>query len=387
MMSNRAKILIVDDEPFNVDYLEQELEDLDYDTVSAANGAEGLEQVAATRPDMILFDIMMPVMDGFTMLGKLKADPDYRDIPVVIISAMNDMASVARGIELGAEDYMPKPFDPTILKARLSAGLLRKQLRDMEKAYLQSMEKELAIGHEIQLSFLPQALPEAPGWEIAASLEAAREVAGDFYDAFATGQHICVVIGDVCDKGVGAALFMTLFRSLLRFTITAETIMDTYTAEEKLKHAVTATNNYVATIHGETGMFATVFIGLLEPETGKLSYVNAGHDRPILIRGNGSEQQELQSTGIPVGMIEDWEYATQEIDLQPGDRLFAYTDGVPEATNAAGDFFGKDRLAEILADPAPSAAALLAAVNRNLQAFIGSARQADDVTMVAVQRA
>lgn len=386
MMSNRAKILIVDDEPFNVDYLEQELEDLEYDTVSAANGAEGLEQVAATQPDMILLDIMMPVMDGFEMLRRLKADPDWRDIPVVIISAMSDMASVARGIELGAEDYMPKPFDPTILKARLSAGLLRKQLRDMEKAYLHSMEKELEIGHEIQLSFLPQALPEVPGWEIAASLEAAREVAGDFYDVFETGQHICIVIGDVCDKGVGAALFMTLFRSLLRFTITAETIVDTFTAAEKLKHAVTLTNNYVATIHGETGMFATLFIGLLEPESGNLSYVNAGHDRPILIPGNGAEQQELASTGIPVGMIEDWEYATAEIVLQPGDRLFAYTDGVPEATDSAENFFGKDRLFEFLWHSGHSPAKLLKEINMTIRDFIGNARQFDDITMVVVQR-
>ena len=140
-MDKKPLILIVDDEPFNVDYLEQELEDLEYDTVSAGNGQEALDQVAAHAPDMILLDIMMPVMDGFTTLGHLKADNQWRDIPVVVISAMSDMDSVARGIELGAEDYLPKPFDPVLLEARLTAGLEKKRLRDIEVEYLQQVEK------------------------------------------------------------------------------------------------------------------------------------------------------------------------------------------------------------------------------------------------------
>lgn len=139
----RAKplILIVDDEPFNVDYLEQELADLDYETVSAGNGQAALDQVAVHAPDMILLDIMMPVMDGFAVLERLKANKRWRDIPVVVISAMSDLDSVVRGIELGAEDYLPKPFDPVLLEARLSAGLEKKRLRDQEVEYLLQVEK------------------------------------------------------------------------------------------------------------------------------------------------------------------------------------------------------------------------------------------------------
>ena len=140
-MENKPLILIVDDEPFNVDYLEQELEDLEYDTISAGNGQEALDQVAMHGPDMILLDIMMPVMDGFGALAHLKANKAWRDIPVVVISAMSDMNSVVRGIELGAEDYLPKPFDPVLLEARLNAGLEKKRLRDREVAYLQQVEK------------------------------------------------------------------------------------------------------------------------------------------------------------------------------------------------------------------------------------------------------
>ncbi|MFN2173455.1 MAG: PleD family two-component system response regulator, partial [Candidatus Promineifilaceae bacterium] len=135
-MRSQPLILIVDDEPFNIDYLEQELEDLGYDTASAMNGVEALEQVATCEPDMILLDVMMPVMDGFEVLKRLKDENEWRDIPVVIISAMSDINSIARGIEAGAEDYLPKPFDPTLLEARLHAGLEKKRLRDQEIEYL-----------------------------------------------------------------------------------------------------------------------------------------------------------------------------------------------------------------------------------------------------------
>lgn len=120
---NESKILIVDDEPFNLDYLEQELEELDYVTVRAVNGQEALDKVVSETPDLVLLDIMMPIMDGFEVLTRLKADSSLREIPVIVISANNDLKSVVRGIQLGAEDYLPKPFEPALLKARISSSL------------------------------------------------------------------------------------------------------------------------------------------------------------------------------------------------------------------------------------------------------------------------
>lgn len=158
-MREKPLILIVDDEPFNVDYLEQELEDLDYDTVSAMDGREALDQVAATAPDMILLDIMMPVMDGFAVLDRLKKDTAWRDIPVVVISAMSDINSISRGIEAGAEDYLPKPFDPVLLESRLKAGLEKKRLRDQEVEYLRQVAHLTAAAKAIEEnSFAAEAL-------------------------------------------------------------------------------------------------------------------------------------------------------------------------------------------------------------------------------------
>ena len=139
-MNERPKILIVDDEPFNVDYLEQELEDLEFDTVSAGNGLEALEMVKRESPDLILLDIMMPIMDGFEVLSRIKESPVTRDIPVIIISAHSDLKSIVKGVQQGAEDYLPKPFEPILLKARIDASLTRKRFRDQEVEYLRQVE-------------------------------------------------------------------------------------------------------------------------------------------------------------------------------------------------------------------------------------------------------
>jgi len=138
----QPKILIVDDEPFNVDYLEQELEDLNYDLITANNGREALEKITSEQPDLVLLDIMMPVMDGFAVLSHLKTDPHLRDIPVIVISAANDLESVVKGIKIGAEDYLPKPFEPTLLHARISASLEKKTLRDQQRKLLHTFASE-----------------------------------------------------------------------------------------------------------------------------------------------------------------------------------------------------------------------------------------------------
>ena len=379
-----ARILIVDDSKVNRMLLSRELEKQGHQFALAENGKDALEMLAADNYDLILLDVEMPELDGYQTLQRVKEDENLRHLPVIMVTAIDDMTSAIRCIEMGAEDYLPKPFDPVLLRARVGACLEKKRLRDQEQAYLKALEREMEIGHNIQLSFLPSELPQIEGWELAASLKAAREVAGDFYDLFETEGCICLVIGDVCDKGVGAALFMTLFRSLLRFTVTARNMLGDFSPAEKLKHAVMLTNNYIANTHGETGMFATVFIGLLNPQSGMLTYINAGHERPLLL--SGGQQYFLKSTGLAIGIMPDWEFGVEEITLHEGDLLFAFTDGVPEVTDAEGHFFGKTRLFDMLNGGHDSASVLLAEINTVLNHHVGEAKQFDDITMIAVQR-
>ena len=122
-MSQKPKVLIVDDEPFNVDYLEQELEDCDYQILTAFNGKEALDKIRREHPDLVLLDLMMPVLDGFAVLSHIKADNDSRDIPVIIVSAANDSRSVVKGIKQGADDYLTKPVDAGLLVQKVKEYL------------------------------------------------------------------------------------------------------------------------------------------------------------------------------------------------------------------------------------------------------------------------
>lgn len=385
------KILIVDDEPFNVNYLEQELEDLNYATITANNGQAALDKVQADSPELVLLDIMMPVMDGFEVLARLKANPSTRDIPVIIISASNDLQNVVKGIQLGAEDYLPKPFEPTLLCARISSSLEKKHLRDLEQLYLKGLERELEIAREIQMGFLPTELPKINGWEIAAYFKAAREVAGDFYDAFLlpNGNLVCV-IGDVCGKGVGAALFMTLFRSLIRATCTTDYFANRKDAQaltptERLQHVISFTNKYIVETHGDTGMFSTVFIGILDLEVGTLSYINCGNEPP-LVSGKDGTVTALLPTGPVVGVFPDAQFFVKEIRMENDDLLLAFTDGIPDSKNPDEEFFGNTRLIAILKEHYNTLQALIETIEMKLHQFIGTADQFDDITLLALKK-
>ncbi len=171
----------------------------------------------------------------------------------------------------------------------MSVALENARLWEQEELYRKALEREFEIGREIQAGFLPDTLPQPEGWEIAASLKSAREVTGDFYDVFELAEgKLGLVIADVCDKGLGAALFMTLFRSLIR----AVSNIDFFTNAEyagtispgmRLKNAMSLTNNYIAETHGNTSMFCTIFFGILDTQTGVLTYINGGHLPPMVI--------------------------------------------------------------------------------------------------------
>lgn len=385
------KILIVDDEPFNVDYLEQELEDLNYSIITAVNGQDALNKILSEPPDLILLDIMMPVMDGFEVLARLKANSATRDLPVIVISANNDLNSVVRGIQLGADDYLPKPFEPTLLCARIASSLEKKHLRDLQHLYLKGLERELDIAREIQLGFLPSDLPRPDGWEVAAYLKAAREVAGDFYDAFLLPDaNLAFVVGDVCGKGVGAALFMTLFRSLIRITATTDAFstskdIQSFRPNDRLQHIVSFTNNYVSGTHAAANMFATVFIGIVDLQTGMLNYINCGNESPLLLR-NGSVVASLPPTGPVIGIILDAKYTVQSIQLERDDHLLAFTDGIPDAIDAQNTAFGSERLYQALNGQNTTSELILNLVEDSLSQFIGTTDQFDDITLMAIKR-
>ena len=356
----------------------------------ATGGQEALDRLAAEPFDLVLLDIMMPGMNGYEVLERVKGDDALRHIPVIMITAMTEMESVVRCIEMGAEDHLPKPFNATLLRARVEASLSRKRLRDREQQLALSMARELEIGRNIQKGFLPSALPTIPGWEIAARFRPARQVAGDFYDAFALTDApsgpTALVVSDVCDKGVGAALFMAVFRSLIRVLL-----RESYAAApgrtdaEHLPHALRVLSNYNARTHADANMFATVFLAVLDPARATLTYVNAGHDPPALLR-NGAVLRRLAPTGPAVGLLDGLAFGAESLALEPGDTLLAFTDGVSDARGADGEFYGEPRLFAAAADPAAAAEAVVDAVDADLARHTMGADPYDDITLMAVRR-
>jgi len=269
--------------------------------------------------------------------------------------------------------------------------VLSQRVRSTSSSWVESdrnraaLERELEIGRIIQSSFLPGKLPTSPGWEIAGFFKSARQVAGDFYDIFELEESgkIALVIGDVCDKGVGAALFMTLFRSLIRSNMQA---IDKRSSDAAtiLEGSVSRTNDYIAAAHGHTSMFATIFAAVLDPGTGTVHYVGAGHESPYIIDAHG-KVTPLEATGPAVGLFPKALFATSEAVLERGETLFAYTDGVVDARNPCGETFGLDRLLPLLVERSRTCA-LPEEIYRHLADFIGEASQFDDITMFAVMR-
>jgi serine phosphatase RsbU (regulator of sigma subunit)/uncharacterized protein YigA (DUF484 family) len=274
----------------------------------------------------------------------------------------------------------------------MSVALENARLWEQEKLYRKALERELEIGREIQAGFLPKTLPLVEGWEIAASLMSAREVAGDFYDVFELPQGtIGLVIADVCDKGVGAALFMTLFRSLIRITASQESYERTgsmnasFSTAERLQRAISLTNNYIAETHYESGMFATLFFGILDPRQGTLTYVNGGHEPPLIIQ-SAQVRESLCKTGPAVGALTDYHFDVGRVQLHPGEMLFTFTDGAVEAKDPRGEFFGRQRLLDISRQYSHSANEMVKALEAQLRQHIDGATQFDDITLLAARR-
>jgi len=375
----------------NRDLLSRRLQQQGHTVSRAENGRRALEMIAAEEFDLVLLDIMMPELDGYAVLERMRADATLDRIPVIMISAVTEIESVVRCIEMGATDYLPKPFNTVLLRARVGATLEKKRLRDRERLWARSLERELEIGREIQQSFLPEELPQPAGWEIAATFQPARQVAGDFYDAFplAGGSRIGLVVADVCDKGVGAALFMALFRSLVRaFSQRAYATPPSERDPDaaRLLSTILSTNDYIAKTHGRSNMFATLFLGVLDPAGGTLTWVNAGHEAPVVFGAAGTSAR-LTPTGPALGMMPDMKFEARTAHLAPGETLFAFTDGVTEARDAAGRLFSEARLLALVAEGVPSAAALLDRVEAAVSAHATGVERSDDITMLAARRA
>jgi sigma-B regulation protein RsbU (phosphoserine phosphatase) len=393
MPGDLGHILVLDSDATRGELLGWQLADLGYTVSTAATVEAAIEAAAQGTVSLLIVDASLPLES----LAQLHNTPHLLAIPILLIAG--DESEIDARLAY-VSDCLRRPFGPSLLKLRLGSLIKHNQIENDLR-----VERDLEIARDIQRGFLPQELPSLPGWEIATRFDPAYEVAGDFYDVFflTNKTRLGFIVADVCDKGIGSALYMGLSRSLLRafaqqnYTVNWADVLggkgkrDTRAGKTgvgvtALSNAITITNNYIATNHGQSNMFATLFFGILNPENGAVSYVNAGHNPPLIIGANKQVKARLHNTSMPIGMFPDVEFGIEVAQLDPGDMLLAFTDGVTEAKNTADEQYTDERLEMLMTAAPDSAEALLAYVQADVKLHVGLAPQSDDITMLALRR-
>jgi sigma-B regulation protein RsbU (phosphoserine phosphatase) len=371
-----SRILIVDDVKANIDVLVQALRE-EYKLSVALNGESALRTAEKNPPDLVLLDIMMPGMDGYEVCRRLRSAPPTREVPVMFLSALEDVQNKTQGFEAGGNDYLTKPFEILEVKARVRSLLRAKAYTDAVKEQIAS---ELRIAREIQLGILPAdiaACTRGTGLDIQAVLEPAKEVGGDLYEVLRTDDgRLVVVVGDVSGKGIPAALFMAVTMTLVR----------TIARQCKKPEEIVLQMSDALAAQNPRNMFVTLACAVVEWEKRLVTCASAGHPSPVLLRPGSAPSLPLPSTAMVAGIFPGMEVSAEAMQLHPGDTLVFYTDGVTEAFDAKGSMFGEARLLEQLArEPGASAADTVAAVLAAVRHHAGEHPQSDDITVLAIR--
>ncbi len=299
-------------------------------------------------------------------------------IPILDVDTRETIGGIYfSGLRIGKMNRFILPIQS--LAAQIASALHSAKIYHETLAHQKTMQ-ELAFAGKVQASFLPSELPQVTGWQLAATIDSARETCGDFYDLinFPDGK-IGFVVADVADKGTGAALFMALSRTLIR----------TYAFEYPDEPAtVLRAANLRILQDTRTNLFVTVFYGVLNPSDGLLTYASAGHNPAFILNANdGDGVQKLPRTGIPMGMFDTGKWKQQTHQLAPADVLIMYTDGVTEAQDIAGNLYSEARLLKtIRANPALNCDRMRDTVVTDIHEFVGEAPQSDDITLMLVMR-
>ncbi len=384
MRKATKKILVVDDEPdlepLVLQRMRRQIRRGEYEFIFARDGVEALEMLVEDKEiDMVVSDINMPRMDGLTLLQQIQeVTPDIR---AIIISAYGDMENIRTAMNRGAFDFVTKPLDFQDLRLTIQRTLQhleewREALQSRDK--LVALQNELDVANNIQQSVLPAAFPESDAYEIYGSMQPARNVGGDFFDVqILRDGKIGLAIADVSDKGMPAALFMMSSRMLLkgagqRFETPGEALVEV---------------NNLLDAENEAAMFVTLFYAIYNPRNHKFTYANGGHNEPIIVHPDGSTTVIDPTGGTALGIIPGIDYDEDSVELQPGDTVILYTDGITEAFNSEGELFGMDRLREVFRDKQPvnaeeTSAMVFDAVNE----FAGDEPQSDDQACLVFKR-
>jgi phosphoserine phosphatase RsbU/P len=371
-------ILIVDDTPINIGVISGALKDT-YKTKVATNGEKALAIASGEdKPDLILLDVIMPVMDGYEVCRRLKANSDTRDIPVIFLTGQTGTDDETRGFAVGAVDYIHKPFSEAVVKARVHTHLMLREAHAQIARQLVAINIELEMARQIQLSILPRDTPKLSGLDIVARYLPMTSVAGDFYDFIIIDEkHAGILIADVSGHGLPSALIASMLQVAL--TAQATHASDPTRVLSGLNQALCGKFEYT---------FVTAAYVFVDMEKKLMTYAGAGHPPLLFWRKSAGKAREVMENGLLLGMFPEAVYSSVQLPVEPGDRLLLYTDGIPETKNPSDQEFGTVRFKQFLESNAgldvhQFAEGLLDELSRWSEQPRGQGQQ-DDITVLTV---
>lgn len=357
-----SRLLLVDDNPTNLQVLFQTLAASGYELLVAQNGEEAISVATTAKPDMVLLDIMMPPgIDGYETCRRLKENEATRDASVIFMSALDDIKDKVRGLELGAVDYITKPFQAEEVIARVSTHLtihqLRKQLAkrnlELEAANLR-MQTDLVAAARVQQSLLPKDTPSVEGANFAWRYEPCEELAGDLLNVVPIDDdNVAFYIVDVSGHGAASSLVgVSVHRSLSLHS--GHSLIAAPAADGGLgpvaPHEVAEQLNGIYPMTSNAGLYFTMAYGVFNTSTRRLALCCAGHPSPVHLQQGAAKTYDVAN--FPVGIVPEPEYECMTLDLLPGDRFVLYSDGLTESMNGERNMLGPDGLGKALAGAA-----------------------------------
>ncbi len=377
------RILIIEDSRLYRNVLKATLVKAGYWVDAAATGEEGVQKALHGHPDVVITDMHMPGMTGEEVCRCLKSDPRTQAVPIIMLTSSTTTDKVQQ-LDAGADDYLPKSDNFRELLAKVRVFLRIKHLQDRLRVQNEKLkyeneqnERELRMARRVQLGLLPQQGGRVGRLQFAFRYIPMRWLGGDLFDVLDNGDGRTVVfVSDVSGHGVSAALVTAMLKTGVLAYLGRDQSADRLA--ERL-------NSAIADLLVE-GMFVTAFVGMLDANTGQLHYVNAGHPPALLVRRGSDQLEHLSSTELPLGVLRNKQFPAETVSLEPGDRLVLYTDGIIEASDAAGKHFGLSRLEQsVQTHRHKPLEQLVADVVQDLIGFCGRTAFDDDVNLVACE--
>lgn len=401
--SKVANVLVVDDNGANCDLLCRYIIRQGHQVTPVSSGSHALTQIKTGVYDLVLLDILMPEMNGYEVLEWIRQS-EWRHLSVIMISSLDELDSVVKCIEMGAEDYLAKPFNPTLLKARIDACFEKKQMRDQEVQYIDQLavanekitklnnqlqvengrlSSELDVTRRIQQMMLPkpQELAQIEDLDVVGFMKPADEVGGDYYDVIRRDDGVIIGIGDVTGHGLESGLLMLMIQTAVR-TLVEQGSENHQQFLDIINRTILSNTERMETNRNST-------LSLIHYREGNLQ-ICGQHEEVIIIRNSGEvEHIDTINLGFPMGLDHDISefLGKTEVELNLQDVVILYTDGITEAENFKGQFYGIERLSQIAAQNRHSSAAEIRdAVVSDLTLYISEHQIFDDITLLVMKR-